>query len=289
MKKSIRNRLTAKNAKGAKIFVLGALVASGDHSYAQDAKTLLRQAQGAEQTLTYTAKRITTGPEGTEEVWIYRDGRKRRLEWLKPAVRAGDVLVDDGRQVFLFHKSENSVTQFLSRASSTRFDGEWNVSRRANEWVLRRGNRALVLDAATKAVIATQNGAMSTKLTQINYAEPKASKFKFDVPNGAKVTRLNGALYRNIGAVKRVASWVKAPSQLPAGYKLESAVVAPTEAWMRFSNGAKRFSLFQQKAEGGDVAIQKVDGGTFWKRDGARFLVTGAPDGAIDEIASSLK
>jgi hypothetical protein len=86
-----------------------------------------------------------------------------------------------------------------------------------------------------------------------------------------------------------MAPWPTSPSRLPAHYLLESVVVDGDEIWLRYTNGLHRFSIFEQRGAGGDVALQPVKDGWFWKRAGIRYLITGAPAGSVPEMAASLR
>jgi len=77
---------------------------------------------------------------------------------------------------------------------------------------------------------------------------------------------------------------------VPAGYAFESAVVDKGEAWLRYSSGAGRFSIFQERVSDGKTkAARKVDGGLYWQRGGSRFLAVGLPENIARRVAQSMK
>jgi hypothetical protein len=184
-----------------------------------------------------------------EKVTAWQKGTKVRFEWNEPGNKKGDLLVDNGRTVSQFHKGENTVTQTKSRGR------EWKLSR----------------------------------LKDVKSVNIPDSKFEFVPPKGAKILKIDGTLYGSLPAAKRAADWFKTPENVPVGYSFENAIVGSDKVWQRFSDGKKMFSLFQQKADAGEVAPQKMAGGWFWKKNGIRFLLTGAPDSATSAIAGSLK
>lgn len=258
-------------------------------AHAQDAQTLVSQMQTAEKTVSFSA--IQKGRGGTAR--LYRSGLKQRLEWLE-GVRRGDVLVDDGQHVTLYHRSEHSATQTDSRprvaafvpagaATKTQFAGRSAYS------VPLSGGRTVVIDAQTKILLS--NGGNGFSLSNIHFGPVPAAKFNFAPPPGVAVQKFDGTLYTNLSAAKRAARWLKTPSQLPPGWKFESAIAGQSSAWLRFSNKQSRVSLFEQPTTGPDLLPQKVEGGTgtFWKSGGVRILATGIAGSALDEFVQNLK
>jgi len=259
---------------------------------AQDGQTLIAQMKSAEGTISYSATQSSAG--GTAR--IFRSGVKRRLEWVSPAVKQGDVLVDDGTNVYLYHRAEKSATKTNSRGripsfvasgtpKSTTFAGRRAFS------VPVSGNRTLTIDAQTKALLAVAGGNSGFTLSGIKFGAVPASKFDFDAPAGVKVTTFAGALYANLNAARRAASWLKAPAQPPTGWSFESAIVGTDSAWLRYSNGQNRISLFEQPTSDADYAPKPVDGGggIFWRKGGVRFLATGSPPSALQSVVDQLK
>jgi outer membrane lipoprotein-sorting protein len=263
---------------------------------AQSADAFLSAVRASEAKIEYSATQVVQRGSEREVSKIYRDGFKRRIEWLSPEVKKGDVMVDDGTSVTLFHRSDKSAIRTQSQRRLPNLVGsDWKVGAPVRQngmlvRVLSRPNgRKLSVDAKTKAIVRMEGMRGVTTLQNVDYGAVPASKFVFALPAGAKLTQINGQLFNDLRSARRGAGWFKAPTALPSGYNFESAIVGPSEVWLRYSNGQKRFSIFQQKAEGGDLKPQAVNGGWFWKSGGLRFLATDAPDGSVNALASSLK
>lgn len=258
-------------------------------SRAQDATTLLSQMKSAEATVSYSA--TLSGMGGTARV--YRSGRKRRLEWLAPSIKRGDVLVDDGAHVWLYHRAEKSATKTDSRGRVPGFSpagvaAPITLTGRRAFSVPVTGQRTLVIDAQTKTLLALRGGNGGFALSNIRFGAIPAAKFGFAAPRGVQVTSFDGVFYANIGAAKRAARWLRTPSTLPSGWSFESAVAGANSAWLRYSNGQTRFSLFEQPTTDGYLAPQSVSGGKFWRKNGVRFLATGISGSALDELIKNL-
>jgi len=257
---------------------------------AQETSNLLSEMTKSENAISYSATQ--TGSGGTAR--IYRSGRKRRLEWLAPNVKRGDVLVDDGTHVLLYHRAERSATKTDSRGLLTNFSPAGIASpttfagRRAYS-VPVSGRRTLVIDAQTKTLLAVRGANGGYALSNIRFGAVPDAKFQFVAPQGVALTVFDGSLYANVNAAKRVARWLKTPTQLPSGWKFESAIVGQSSAWLRYSNGRNRFSLFEQPTTSGYLAPRPVNGGTFWKNDSVRFLATGISGSALDQLTQALK
>ena len=274
-------------------FLLGALFVVYTPAHAQTAATLLSQMRAAESKTQYSGTLYIVRDGRRETARVYRNGAKRRWEWSAPAFKSGDLLVDNGASLYLYHASENSVTQTQTTPLLPNLGSNWKVAKQSRNgqtnYVLSRGAQQLTLDGKTKVLLRFQNGGSVYALQNVKYGPQPASKFRFQPPAGAKIVRSNGKLFVDTASARATASWLKAPAQLPAGYALESAIAAPDEVWLRYTNGKSRFSLFEQRAEGGQVALTKVEGGWFWKTGGIRYLVSGAPGGAVKGLAASLK
>lgn len=275
-------------------FLLGATFFVPLQARAQDAATLLGQMRAAEAKTQYsgTLYIVRNGQRETARVW--RDGAKRRWQWSAPALKKGDLLVDNGTNLYLYHASENSVTQTQSTSPLSNLGSGWKVlvlqkHQGRDVIVLIRGAQMLTIDRKNKTLLRFENAGSIYSLQDVKFGAQPASLFQFATPTGAKVTRSNGKLFVDIPSARAAVSWLKAPTQLPAGYALESAIAAPDEVWLRYSDGKRRFSLFEQRAEAGTVALRKVKGGWFWKNGGIRYLASGAPDGAVKSLAASLK
>lgn len=282
--------------QGIVFFALLAFLRVGGESKAQDGDDLLKAMRAAEAKIQYSATQVVQRGGSREVARIYRSGPKRRLEWLEPSVKRGDLLVDDGEKVWLYHRADKTAirTNSSSRNAGS-FGSDWKVGPPVQQSgrlvrVLSRGKgRQITIDAVTKAILRFQTPVSTTALQNVKFGAVPATKFQFSPPEGVKTTELDGILYANLAAAKREADWFYAPTTIPNGYELESVIVGPAEVWLRYTNGSQRFSIFQQKADGADVAPTKVDGAWFWKSKGLRFLATGAPEGAVDALASSLK
>ena len=269
-------------------FTLAATVATPP-AHAQDAATLIQQMRAAEAKTQYrgTLFIVRGGQRETANVW--RDGNKRRWEWSAPDLKKGDVLIDNGANLTLYHRSENSVTQTQSTSILPNLGGGWNLSKSGGDFVLTRGKQKLTIDGARKILLRFENNGAVYALQNLKFGAQPASKFSFATPANAKVTRSDGKLFADVAAARASVNWLKAPTQLPAGFALESAIAAPDEVWLRYSNGKSRFSLFEQKSDAKTVALTKVDGGYFWKTGGVRFLASGVSAGTAKSLAGSLK
>ena len=260
---------------------------------AQDATTLINQMRAAEAKAQYSGTLFIVRNGQRETASVYRDGNKRRWEWTAPALKNGDLLVDNGSNLYLYHRSENSVTQTQSTPFMPDMGGGWKVSSTTENgqknYILTRGDQKLTLDGARKILLRFENDGAVYALQNLKFGDQSDAKFGFQTPKSAKVTRSNGKLFVDIASARASANWLKAPTQLPSGYALESAIAATDEVWLRYSNGKSRFSLFEQKAEAGTVALTKVDGGYFWKSSGIRYLASGVSTGTAKSLAGSLK
>ncbi len=268
-------------------FLLGALIIAP--AQAQDAATLLNQMRAAESKAQYSGTLfiVRNGQRETAKVW--RDGTKRRWEWTAPALKKGDLLVDNGTNLYLYHRSENSVTQTQSTPFMPGAGSGWKVTGSNPDYQLARGAQKIVVDKERKILTRFENEGATYALQNLDFGDQPDSKFGFQSPAGAKITRSNGKLFVDIISARASVSWLKAPTDLPSGFALESAVAAPDEVWLRYSDGKRRFSLFEQKAEAGTVELIEKGGGYFWKTGGIRYLASGVSEGTAGALASSLK
>jgi outer membrane lipoprotein-sorting protein len=264
--------------------------------HAQSAEEILQAVRRAESNASYSATQFVQRGTSREVAKIFRNGVKRRIEWLQPSVKNGDVLVDDGQTVSLYHRAEKTVTRAPSSRPALPFTAQgWKVGAPTRQdgrlvRILNRGNgREITVDEETKVIVRTVNGRSVTALQNIDFGPVPASKFTFAPPAGAKVTQSDGRIFADLNAAQRAAAWLKAPSQLPTNYTFESAIVGEDEVWLRYANNQKRFSIFQQKTSEADLAPRKVDGSWFWKRNGIRFLATDVPEDMVQALSSSMK
>lgn len=259
---------------------------------AQSVDEILNAVRQSESKVQLRATQIVQRGGSREVATLYRSGPKRRLEWSAPAVQAGDVLVDDGQSVTLYHRAEKTAIQTQSpHRASALAPGGWKVGASTQLdgrgiRVLNRGkNRQLMIDAKTGVILRAKNAGGVTSLQNVQYGAVSPAKFQLALPAGVQIVRTQGRLFGDLNAARRFASWLRAPSQLPVGYTLESVVAGKSEVWLRYSNGKKRFSLFQQKTSDADLAPQQVNGGWFWRKNGLRFIATGAPADAIGSLS----
>jgi negative regulator of sigma E activity len=299
-------------------FLLSLLISAPAFA-APGAGDLLRSMEGAEKSLSYSATALVTrgsAPPMTIQIW--RDGAKRRLEWSAPQIMRGDVLVDDGRSVWRYHRAENSAVQTrgtgemdwgkLSRSMQPAMAGSGNVAGRA-AWIVAltaRGARQPTLkvwiDQKNLARLrvdrldASGKASRSYAVQSIRFGDVPASRFSWTPPAGARVTRTSGTLYSDLSQAHRAASWLQVPDFVPPGYEFESAVVDPAgnggagEAWLRYANGINRFSVFQQRTGDNKVfAAQRQGAGWFIQRGGSRFMVLGLPDAEARRVIESLR
>ena len=243
---------------------------------------------------------------------VYRSGLQRRVEWTAPALLKGDLLVDNGQALWRYEKAENvafkvrslvaeeAVSHPAPETSKAKLVGSQTAAGRA-AWVVsvqrpRGGQRKVWIDKATKVRLRSESyNAQGQRvelqsLQSVSFGTQPSGKFSFATPAGAEVTRTQGTLYTRLNAARKGATWLRAPEYVPAGYSFESAIVDPKGvAWLRYNNGVKRFSVFQEKGEGADVAPRTMEGGWFARKNGSRFGIIGAPDGTGQRIATSLK
>jgi len=257
---------------------------------------LLARVTAAESHASYTATQIIKRGNGPREVThLWRSGLRKRVEWVEPEVRKGDVLVDDGKTVKLYHRAEKALTE---TKSAPRVDYTHSIPKAIKDttfegrpvYALELSTGALLwVDQETSIRLRLENGWNSMALKDLKVGPISDSRFTFAPPEGTRVTKSAGTLYNTLSAARRAAAWFKQPANLPAGYAFESALVEKTEVWLRYTNGQRRFSLFEQQSGGADVELQKVQNSWFWKTGGVRYLITGAPESEIPALASSIK
>ena len=285
-----------------------------------DATPILKQMAQAERDANYSAiQTIERVDAPAVEVRVWRLGRQRHLEYRAPAVNRGDVLVDDGRNTWLYHRAENAAIQTRSqvvretgaRAEKGRFQsryqmaGEARIDNRA-AWivdVLRSEGgvaRRLWIDKATKLRLSTQFFGASgqnegrTTLRDLKIGGVSESRFRWQPPQGAQVVRTMGTLYSQFAPARQSAPWLRYPRFLPPGYAFESAIIdnAKGEAWLRYADATRRFSLFQQRAtsvSSVEKAPQQVEGGWYRNNRGSRQLLVGVPQNLANRVLDSVK
>lgn len=283
---------------------------------------LLQQLARAERGVDYSATEVVSrsgAPDVVARVW--RSGFRRRLEWQAPPVMRGDILVDNGAQVWRYLRSENSAIGTRSSVSeadwgqlSSRFDAKvvganeqdgrmaWQLalSPRGENRVVRK----LWIDRAKSVLLRieqfdTRGQRMKTiTLRDVRFGAVIADRFRWSPPAGAQITRMDGTLWTSLAPAQRAAVWLHAPAQstLPRGYILESAIVdakaanGQGEAWLRYTNGLNRFSIFEQRAQDApERDLQRVGKAWFWTQSGIRFVVTGLSEADVKRLMTGLK
>ena len=284
---------------------------------APPANELLQAMVKAEKTLRYSGTATVSRPGApSKTIQIWRDGEKRRLEWSAPPVSRGDLLVDDGKNAWHYFRAEKTAVQtrgaaeldwnLLSRSMTSKVEGSAKIAGR-EAWIValtpRDKNQAPLkvwIDQKAFARLRVERGGGGAKTTMalqnINFGAVPLSRFQWAPPAGTQITRTTGTLYNDISQARRAAAWLSEPNNIPTGYAFESAVVDASgnagkgEAWLRYANGANRFSVFQQRTGNNTQApLQKAGGGWFVQQNGSRFIVLGLPDAAAKRVAASLK
>ena len=296
------------------------LLSNAAHAQESSAQNWLRALSQAEKSAQYSATATSQRNGSPTMKWrVWRKGAKNRMEYVAPPVRKGDVLVDDGEDVWLYHRADNTAIQtksrprvlefgaFSSRGASSRgaslyVDGTQKVDERtARVLEVRRNNhivRRLFVDEKTRVLLGSlrlENGAEVERMTlsDLEIGDVADSRFRWNPPQGAQVVRTSGRVWLQLAPARRETSWLQAPSFVPQGFDFESAIVdgEKGEAWLRYASATARLSLFQQRATGDNSSTdaKSVDGSWFWQRGGNRFLLAGAPDDAAQRIIRSVK
>jgi len=281
------------------------------------ASTLMQATMKADQTAAYSATETLarqSGPTMTTKVW--RDGTKKRYEYLAPAVMKGDLLVDNGSTVWRYHRAEKTAVKTKTAARRVFSDADrkkWTerftsavVGREAfagrNAYVVtitprggKKPTRKYWIDTATNVRLRSERYTTDGKrvevssLSNIKFTRPAASSFEWKPPAGVAQSSA-GTLFLKLAPAQRAATWLKPPTRLPAGFGLESIIVDPMgEAWFRYTNGTSRFSIFQQRSKSDTVReLQQVDGSWYWQRGGNRFLIVGLGAAEAKRVAGSV-
>ncbi len=279
---------------------------------------VLRAMMRAERTASLAATETVTqrgAPVARMRIW--RAGFKRRVEFVEPPVRSGDLLVDDGVNVWLFHNSDDAAVQTKSTAramlaagvekmpsAAARVTGTATVGGR-RAWIVelrgRSGQRVLRrlwIDQATGVRLRAERFGPEGRrietaaLSNVRFGPVPPSRFHWTPPAGAKVTRTTGTLFTRLAPARTATSWLQYPRVTPPGYVFESAVVdnRKGEAWLRYTNGRRRFSIFQQRTPGRNTAAPRsVEGGWYWQNSGSRLLGVGLPSALAEQVAKSVR
>ena len=297
------------------IFGGALLLSNGARAQESSAQNWLRALSQAEKGAQYSATATSQRDGAPTTKWrVWRKGAKNRMEYTAPPVRKGDILVDDGQDVWLYHRADNTAVQTKSRprvlefgalrASDTdlRVDGTQKVDgREARVLEVRRSGkivRRLFVDEKTRVLLGSQrltNGEEAERMTlsDLEIGDVADAKFRWNPPQGAQVVRTSGRVWLQLAPARRETSWLQAPSFVPAGFVFESAIVdnEKGEAWLRYASATARLSLFQQRATDDNSLsdAKEINGSWFWQRSGNRFLLAGAPDDDAQRIIQSVK
>jgi outer membrane lipoprotein-sorting protein len=274
-----------KSQKQRRFKVLAPRAAKGNDKSARAWKLLQRMMQ-VERTAEFSGVSTISGRGGAPiKMRVWRQANKRRYEYVAPPVKRGDLLVDDGQNVWLYHRAENAAVQTKTsrarmgalrspgarRALSVRVTGETKLDGR-DAWVVdvrrlqgAKETRRFLIDKDSGLRLGMQliNASGVTiqrqTLQDLRLAGVDENRFRWQPPAGVKAVRTSGSMFAQIAPARRTAQWLKVPSYVPNGYVFESAVVdnASGEAWLRYANTARRFSIFQQRAT--EAASQNAD------------------------------
>jgi outer membrane lipoprotein-sorting protein len=281
---------------------------------APSGEELLHAMMQAEKTVSYAATETVTRAVGATTVArLQKSGGKKRLEYSRPAIMRGDILLDDGKNLWRYHRAENSAIKTKTASAKTL---GWSAMRgrftaTVKEKTSLGGRAAWVvvvtpkkkaahktkfwIDEKTKIRLRLQrfDGTGKTletiALSNLKFGAVPASTFRWSPPKGAKVTNA-GTLYHRLEIARRNAPWLAAPTKLPAGYAFESAVVNTSDAWLRYSNGVRRFSIFQQRiAQAGSTPLRRAGSGWYWQKGKNRFLIAGLSKTQAQAVAQSVR
>ncbi len=299
------------------IAVVAFLLPSAIAQAAPSGEELMRAMMQAERTVSYSATETVTRAGGATVVSRLQKGDgKKFVEYSAPAIMRGDVLVDDGKTLLRYHRAEKSAvkTQTANRKSSpdwnkmkarfsTSVQGPYTLNGRRTWMVTLTGRekkrllRKVWLDDRTKIRLKAEhfneNGKVSETMTLSNlkFGKVDAKAFRWTPPAGTRITNA-GTLYTQLRRAQGEATWLRAPGRVPAGYIFESAVVNHDDAWLRYSNGTRRFSIFQQRISDTKTTSMRRAGSAgsnwFWQKNGSRFLIVGLTQSQAATIAATI-
>lgn len=268
----------------------------------------------SDKTLSYSATETTTRAVGATTVArLQKSNGKKRLEYSQPAVMRGDILLDDGQNVWRYHRAENAAIKTKTASAKA---PDWNTLR-ARFSATAQGKTVVNGRAAWVVVVSPKNNAaQKTKfwiddqtkirlrlqrfdgtgktvetiaLSNLKFAPVPVSAFRWSPPAGTRITNA-GTLFNRLELARYHASWLQAPTRLPAGFAFESAVVNANDAWLRYSNGTRRFSIFQQRtAQAGSTPLKRAGAGWFWQKNKNRFLIAGLSKAQAELVAQSVR
>lgn len=303
-------RSLARYAIASAIFLLPAAPAYA----APNGESLMQAMMQAERSVSYTATETITQTGGATVVAsLKKSGGKKLLQYTAPAIMRGDVLVDNGQSLLRYHRAEKSAvkTRTANRRSApdlkairarlaTTVQGPYTLNgrktwmvtltSRANKRVLRKVWVDDQKKIRLKAQYFNDNGKVreTSVLSNLKFGPVDAKVFQWAPPAGTKITNA-GTLYSQLRRAQGQASWLRAPSRLPAGYAFESVVLNSADAWLRYSNGTRRFSIFQQRiSDTKTTSLRRAGSGWFWQKGGNRFLIAGLPQSQAAAVAASV-
>lgn len=300
--------------KGAVVAFLTASFFITQAQAAPRGEELLRDAMKAQRTVSYVATETTTRIGApTMIARVQKSGDKRRLEYSAPAIMRGDLLLDDGANLWRYHRAEKSAIK--TKTATRQKEPSQNalrllavsaparstlVGRKAWLVTVSTRNKKRVLhkiwiDEKTKARLRMERfdnrgqRVETVALSNIKFGAVPTSAFRWTTPAGARLTNA-GTLYQQLGQAQRSTRWLQAPSKLPKGYVFENAVVNSSDAWLRYSNGVRRFSIFQQRTKDArSTPFKRAGSAWYWQKSGNRFLIAGLPEAQAKLIANSVR
>lgn len=297
-------------------FAVCAFVVSQAVAYAAPKpEDLLRAMLQAERTASYSATETTTrSGSATIVASLKKSGGKKLVQYSAPAIMRGDVLVDNGQSLLRYHRAEKSAVK--TRTANHKSPPNWNTMKARlaavvqgpytlngrRVWMVtltsratKRPLRKVWLDDKTKIRLKAQffdeSGKVreTTTLSGVKFGPIDKSAFNWTPPSGTKITNA-GTLYTQLRRAQSEAKWLRAPAKVPGGYVFESAVVNSADAWLRYSNGTRRFSIFQQRtSDTKTTPLRRAGSGWFWQKNGSRFLIVGLTQSQAAAVAASIR
>lgn len=299
--------------------VILSCLASGVEAQTPSGAQLLQAMANADRMAQYSGVE-TVSQTGAKPIKmrIWRHGQQRRLEYLAPPITRGDLLVNNGTELWSYHRSENAVMRMpatglqggdgygaghTGKSLNARVVSKATVAGRP-AWVVvvsppgqSHTMSKFWIDAATKTRLRVERYGpsgqrlMAAGLETIKFGAVPASQFQWTPPAGAKVTQTSGTLYNSLEQARAGAAWVQYPHYIPPGYAFESAIVdAKGAAWLRYTNGLNRFSIFQQRiSDNKNTGPRPVRGAWYWQRGGSRFLTVGVPAAQSSKVAGGVR
>lgn len=269
------------------LFLLLFVIIGGALAEPIDGPTVLRRMLAAEGTAAFIAHQVTTltrGPALTSEQTVYRDGfRGMRTEYISPPQLAGEIMVDNGKEMIHFvpgHKvarvrpsrlfalkqrTQEAARAFLHGALDVELVGKDKIADRPTFVLVvkprgkeKAQTRKFWVDSEKWIKLKTEDiGPDGTVLSTSYYTKIEfldklpQEKFQFEPPPGVKIER--GPARTQVMPLEKVRQLVKfrilEPTYLPNGFKCIGATAIPFRQGkivvLRYSDGILSFSLFQ--------------------------------------------